>query len=59
VVEKELKQLSKERVVCSLDDLRRWDDTGEPVNQAAQDVFHSFVSVDGRPLFAVLQERLA
>lgn len=58
-VEKELKRLSKGSVIWSLDDLRRHDDTGQPVNHAANDTFHYFVSTNGRPLLAVLQEALA
>lgn len=48
----------KEHAVWSISDLRRVDDTAEPVNHVAQSLGAYFVAPDGRPLLDLLREAL-
>jgi hypothetical protein len=54
----ELAKLPADRVVWSLADLGHRDDTGQPVDRAAACARDYFLATDGRPLLAVLQERV-
>ena len=55
-IARELAQLPAERAVWSVRDLRRQDDTGEPVNHSARHLGEYFLAANGRPLLEVLLE---
>lgn len=55
-ISRELAQLPPERAVWSVQDLRRRDDSDEPVNHAAHHLGEYFIAANGRPLLEVLLE---
>lgn len=55
-ISRELAQLPPERAVWSVQDLRRRDDSAEPVNHSARHLGEYFIAADGRPLLEVLLE---
>jgi hypothetical protein len=55
-IEAELKSLPARRVVWSLDDLRVLNDSKQPVNHRAQNIFEYFVARDGTPVVNKLRE---
>lgn len=54
-IETELRSLSRDRVVWSMDDLRVRNDSKQPVNHNAKNVFDYFVARDGKPLINKLR----
>lgn len=54
-IETELRSLSPDRVVWSMDDLRVRNDSRQPVNHNAKNVFDYFVARDGKPLINKLR----
>ncbi len=54
-IEAGLKALPPERAVWSFTDLRRIDDSEQPVNHAATNLYEYFISSDGQPLVAHLR----
>lgn len=54
----ELRRLPVDRVVWSMQDLRKRDDSGEPVRRDAPNVFDYFVAFDGRPILTCLADAL-
>ncbi|HEY6253757.1 MAG TPA: Imm70 family immunity protein [Candidatus Angelobacter sp.] len=55
-IEAELRSLPPDRVVWSMDDLRVRNDSRQPVNHKAKNVFDYFVARDGTPLINKLRE---
>lgn len=55
-IEAGLRELPPDRVVWSLTDLRRFDDSTLPVSHSAANVYEYFVAEDGRPLLAHVRE---
>ena len=55
---RELSALPPDRAVWSVSDLRRRDDSSEPVDHAARSLADYFVAPDGRPLLTLLREAL-
>jgi len=57
-IEAGLRELTIDRVVWSLTDLRRFDDSSLPVNHSAASVYEYFAAEDGRPLLAHIRESI-
>jgi hypothetical protein len=58
-VARELEQMPKERVVWSLNDLRRRDDQDLPVNRQAGNAYGYFIAPDGQPVVDKLRDALS
>ncbi len=57
-IEAGLKALPPERAVWSFTDLRRMDDSGQPVNHAAKNLYEYFIAEDGEPLLVHIRSAL-